>query len=111
MSIPRTSSIVDPPQIFADDGLIVEHATHFSRRDDAPALEHADLVGDLTHEIDIVLDEEGGPVLGLHETANEIDDARNETDFDAGGRLVEQQYARTCCDRPQQRQQLLLAEG
>src|ERR1700720_2774605 len=111
MSMPRTSSIVDAPQIFANDGLVVEHAPHVARGYDSSALQHADLVGDLAHEFDIVLDEEGGTVLGLYEATNEIDDARNEIDWETGGRLVEQQHARAGRDRPQQRQQLLHAEG
>ena len=63
-----------------------------------------------THQLDIVLDQKRGAALGLDETANEVDDARNEVDLHARGRLVEQQHPRVGRDRSQQREQLLLSE-
>src|SRR3981189_82035 len=109
--MPRTSSIVDLPQIFANNGLVIEHAAHVAGGDDAPALQHADLVGDLAHEINVVLHQEGGTALGLHQAANKIDHARNEVVLYAGRWLVEQKNAGVGGDRPQQRDELLLTDS
>src|SRR5262245_34993632 len=108
--MPRTSSIVDLPEIFSDDDLVIEHAAHVAGGDDASALQHADLICDLTHELDVVLDQEGGAALGLDQAADKIDHARNQIVLEAGCRLVEQEHAGAGGDRSKERDELLLTE-
>ena len=79
------------------------------RRDDAPAAQHGDAVGDLQHLVQLVRDEDDGAAVGRHR-AQRLEERARLLRRQHGGRLVEDQDARVAVERLEDLDALLLAD-
>src|SRR3954466_13945403 len=73
------------------------HRNHFGGRalgDELPLVQHDDAIGERSHDVHLVLDQENGLVALCLDVADEIEDDRHFVDAHAGGGLVEHEYFR-----------------
>ena len=79
------------------------------RRDDAPAAQHGDAVGDRQHLVQLVRDEDDRPPVGRHR-AQRLEERARLLRREHRGRLVEDQDARVAVERLEDLDPLLLAD-
>ena len=79
--------------------------------DDLAVLHHADPVGDLAHDVEVVGDEQHGHAEAALQILQKLEDLRLHGDVERGGRLVGDQQVRLVGERHRDHHALALAAG
>jgi len=70
---------------------LLKHSAGFSLLDDAPVLHHDDPVSEVTHDCQVMRDQDKPQPPGVHDLKEDIDDLGLHRQVQGGGRLVSEQ--------------------